>query len=95
MNQLYILKKRENIMPKGSEQLTNARKEEIINACAKLYTTMNFKDITLNRLVLKQPLPALLSIITFRQKKRFFWHYFRGSMTYGQPISDRFSKNMK
>lgn len=22
-------------MPKGSEQLTNARKEEIINACAK------------------------------------------------------------
>ena len=48
-----------------------------------------------NRLVLKQPLPALLSIITFRQKKRFFWHYFRGSMTYGQPISDRFSKNMK
>ena len=30
-------------MPKGSEQLTNARKEEIINACAKLYTTMNFK----------------------------------------------------
>ena len=32
-------------MPKGSEQLTNARKEEIINACAKLYKTMNFKDI--------------------------------------------------
>ena len=53
MNQLYILKKRENIMPKGSEQLTNARKEEIINACAKLYTTMNFKDITLKQISLE------------------------------------------
>lgn len=26
---------------------TNARKEEIINACEKLYQTMSFKDITL------------------------------------------------
>lgn len=34
-------------MPKGSEELTNARKEEIINACALLYETMGFKDITL------------------------------------------------
>lgn len=34
-------------MPKGSEELTNARKEEIVNACAALYETMSFKDITL------------------------------------------------
>lgn len=34
-------------MPKGSEELTAARREEIISACAKLYKTMNFKDITL------------------------------------------------
>lgn len=34
-------------MPKGSEELTNARKEEIINACALLYETMGFKDITI------------------------------------------------
>lgn len=34
-------------MPKGSPELTNARRDEIINACEKLYTTMNFKDITL------------------------------------------------
>ena len=34
-------------MPKGSEELTNARKEEIINACASLYETMGFKDITI------------------------------------------------
>ncbi len=35
------------IMPKGSEELTNARKEEIINACASLYETVSFKDITI------------------------------------------------
>ena len=34
-------------MPKGSEELTNARKDEIIRACAALYETMNFKEITL------------------------------------------------
>lgn len=34
-------------MPKGSEQLTRARKEEIINACASLYEAMGFKDITI------------------------------------------------
>ena len=34
-------------MPKGSEALTNARKEEIIDACAALYETMGFRDITI------------------------------------------------
>ena len=34
-------------MPKGSEELTNARKNEIISACAALYETMSFQDITL------------------------------------------------
>ena len=34
-------------MPRDSEELTNARKEEIVNACAALYATMSFKDITL------------------------------------------------
>ncbi len=34
-------------MPKGSKELTNARKEEIINACALLYETMSFKEITI------------------------------------------------
>jgi len=37
-------------MPKGSEELTNARKEEIINACARLYETMGFKDITIKEI---------------------------------------------
>ena len=34
-------------MPKGSPELTQARKEEIINACEKLYQTMGFKEITM------------------------------------------------
>lgn len=34
-------------MPRGSAELTNARREEIIAACEKLYQTMSFKEITL------------------------------------------------
>ena len=34
-------------MPKGSPKLTAARREEIINACERLYETVGFKDITL------------------------------------------------
>lgn len=37
-------------MPKGSEELTNTRKEEIINACASLYESMSFKEITLKEI---------------------------------------------
>jgi hypothetical protein len=34
-------------MSKGSEELTEARKEEIVTACEKLYKTMSFKEITI------------------------------------------------
>ncbi|MBQ8094752.1 MAG: TetR family transcriptional regulator [Clostridia bacterium] len=34
-------------MPRGSAELTLARREEIISACEKLYLTMSFKEITL------------------------------------------------
>ena len=37
-------------MPKGSPELTSARKKEIISACRKLYETMSFKDITLKEI---------------------------------------------
>ena len=37
-------------MPKGSPELTSARKEAIISACRKLYETMSFKDITLKEI---------------------------------------------
>ena len=34
-------------MPKGSEKLTNARKAEIVDACASLYEKMGFQEITI------------------------------------------------
>lgn len=37
-------------MPKGSPELTSARKEEIINACEALYKTESFKDITIKEI---------------------------------------------
>ena len=37
-------------MPKGSPELTRARREEIINACAKLYETLTFKDVTIKEI---------------------------------------------
>ena len=37
-------------MPKGSPELTAARKEEIISACEQLYKTMSFKAITLKEI---------------------------------------------
>lgn len=37
-------------MPKGSAQLINARREEILAACKKLYETMSFKEITLKEI---------------------------------------------
>lgn len=37
-------------MSKGSEERIAARKEEIITACAELYQTMSFKDITIKEI---------------------------------------------
>jgi len=37
-------------MPRRSEARTSARKEEIIRACAALYETMSFKEITLREI---------------------------------------------
>ena len=37
-------------MPKGSAELTHARREEILAACRKLYETMSFKEITLKEI---------------------------------------------
>ncbi len=37
-------------MSRGSPKLTAARKEEIIAACAKLYETMSFREITIKEI---------------------------------------------
>ena len=37
-------------MPKGSPELKASRREEIVNACEKLYQTMSFREITLKEI---------------------------------------------
>ena len=58
------------MMPKGSEELINARKEEIIDACASLYETMGFNEITIRSIGKKLPLPALQYTTIFRPRKK-------------------------
>lgn len=70
-------------MPRGSIELTNARKDEIISACASLYETMSFKDITIKEISELTTLREQQFIIIFRQKRKFFLHCFNGSMNFG------------
>ena len=59
-------------MPRASEERTNRRKEEIIEACASLYETMSFKDVTqCTRSATPPLLPAHQSTIISIKKKRF------------------------
>ena len=55
-------------MPKSSETLTNARKDEILNACAMLYETMSFKEITIKEIG-KQTSFTRTSIYNYFQTK--------------------------
>ncbi len=50
MTQCQFYVKEETRMSRGSAALTAARKEEIIAACAKLYETMSFRDITIKEI---------------------------------------------
>ena len=59
-------------MPKGSPELTNARKEEIIAACRKLYETMSFKDITLKEIGQKTSFTRTSIYNYFETKEEIF-----------------------
>ena len=59
-------------MPKGSEELAQARKDEIINACAELYETMNFKDVTLKDIGAKTSFTRTLIYYYFHTKEEIF-----------------------
>ena len=59
-------------MPKGSEELTNARKEEIINACASLYETVSFKDITIRDIGAKTSFTRTSIYNYFQTKEEIF-----------------------
>lgn len=59
-------------MPKGSEELTNSRKEEIINACAELYATMGFRDITIRDIGTKTSFTRTSIYNYFQTKEEIF-----------------------
>lgn len=64
-------------MPRGSEELTNSRKEEIINACALLYETMSFKEITLKEIGEKTSFTRTSIYNYFQTKEEIFLALFQ------------------
>lgn len=59
-------------MPKGSEELTQARTEEILNACAALYETKSFKEITLKEIGQKTTFTRTSIYNYFHSKEEIF-----------------------
>ena len=59
-------------MPKGSPELTNSRKQEIINACEKLYKTKSFKEITLKEISLETSMTRTSIYNYFQTKEEIF-----------------------
>ena len=64
-------------MPKGSAELTKARREEIIAACRKLYETVSFKDITLKEIGLLTSFTRTSIYNYFETKEEIFLALFQ------------------
>ena len=59
-------------MPRGSKERTIARKEEIISACAQLYETMSFKEITIKEIGLATSFTRTSIYNYFHAKEEIF-----------------------
>ena len=59
-------------MPKGSEERTSARREEIVDACAALYETMGFRDITIRDIGAKTSFTRTSIYNYFQTKEEIF-----------------------
>ena len=59
-------------MPRGSGELTQARREEIVSACARLYQTLSFKDITMNRIAAETTFTRTSIYNYFQTKEEIF-----------------------
>lgn len=59
-------------MPKGSTELTNARKEEIISACETLYQKKGFKEITMREIAEKTSFTRTSLYNYFETKEEIF-----------------------
>ena len=76
-------------MPKGSPELTNARKEEIIAACRKLYETMSFKEITLKEIGQQTSFTRTSIYNYFETKEEIFLALFAQEYEYFSQDLDR------
>lgn len=59
-------------MPKISEELAQVKREEIVNACASLYETMSFKDITIKEIGELTPFKRAAIYNYFQTKEEIF-----------------------
>lgn len=59
-------------MPAASEALTRARREEIINACAALYKTMGFREISLKDIAQRTSFTRTSIYNYFQTKEEIF-----------------------
>ena len=59
-------------MPKGSKGLTNARKAEIVDACASLYQVMGFREITIRDIGAKTSFTRTSIYNYFHTKEEIF-----------------------
>ena len=66
-------------MSRGSPQLTEARKDEIINACAKLYETRGFREITLKEIGAATTLTRTGIYLYFETREEIFLALLRRS----------------
>ena len=64
-------------MIKGTPELISERREEIINACEKLYKTMSFKEITLKQIGNGLPFSRPTIYNYFHTKEEIFLALFR------------------
>lgn len=86
-------------MPKGSVELINARKEEIMAACKALYETMGFRDITIKDIAEKTSFTRTSIYNYFETKEEIFlailqeeyelWIGDLNVLTEGHEIMDR------
>ena len=63
-------------MSRGSPALTAARKEEIIEACARLYETMSFKEITIKEIGAATSFTRTSIYNYFETKEESIYNYF-------------------
>lgn len=83
-------------MPKGSPELTAARKEEIISACEQLYKTMSFKDITLKEIGNVTSFTRTSIYNYFQTKEEIFLAlYTREYDRWNEDLQDILNENVK